>query len=179
MKIIKSLLAFSLLFFSLISLAATTPATLSPTQQTDAQILKAIIQINTNEIKVSKLAEKRTNNTAVKQFAQMMVTDHSKNRQDAKALATKITITPMTSAKSDTLKQNGVAELKTLKSTKQSDFDKTYMDAMVKGHQAVLAAIDNDLLPKANNADLKNFLTATRAAVAHHLEEAQKVQKTL
>lgn len=173
MKVNKIFLTLSLLFFSIISLGAT-QSNLSPTQKTDAQIIETIIQINSNEIAVSKEAEKRTSNPAVKQFAQMMIKDHSSNREAIKNLATKIKLTPESSDNSKALKQKGEDLLKNLKTVPKSDFDKTYMQAMVSGHQEVLAALDNNFLPHATNPELKQFLTATRAAVAHHLEAAKE-----
>jgi putative membrane protein len=46
-------------------------------------------------------------------------------------------------------------------------------------HQAVLDAIDQTLIPGAQNAELKALLEQTRPAVAAHLEHARRLQGSL
>ncbi len=66
-----------------------------------------------------------------------------------------------------------------MKSQTGADFDKSYVEAQVKEHQAVLDAIDQKLAPSATNADLKAYLAAVRPKIAMHLEHAQELQKKL
>jgi putative membrane protein len=56
-------------------------------------------------------------------------------------------------------------------------FDKAYIDNEVSYHQAVLKALDDTLIPNAQNADLKSLLTSVRAVAATHLDHAQHLQK--
>lgn len=58
-------------------------------------------------------------------------------------------------------------------------FATAFMAAMIKGHSDVLAMIDGKLLTTAKNDAVKSHLTATRAHVAMHLEEAKKIQAGL
>ena len=178
MKLNKLVLSFSLFFISLISFGIA-QASLSPTQKNDAQILKTLIQINTNEIDAAKIAEKRANNPEIQGFAEMMIKDHSQNRTEVKSLAYKMKIIPRTSDQSKALKQKGKKELKKLKLVSKANFDKTYMQAMVKGHQEALNIIDNDFLPTANDPELKQLLTATRTVVFHHLQVAKDILNKL
>jgi putative membrane protein len=46
-------------------------------------------------------------------------------------------------------------------------------------HQAVLDALDQTLIPQAQNADLKNLLQQVRPAIAAHLERARTLQQSL
>lgn len=50
---------------------------------------------------------------------------------------------------------------------------------MVKGHQAVLNAINEKLLLNVSNPDLKAALTETRTTVMQHLQMTETLQKQL
>jgi len=49
----------------------------------------------------------------------------------------------------------------------------------VKEHQAVLDMIDQKLLPNAQDAEVKMFLTEVRGKVAMHLQHAQALQSKM
>jgi putative membrane protein len=57
------------------------------------------------------------------------------------------------------------------KTTTGSDFDRAYIDAQVKAHQEVLDALDNKLIPNAQDASLKANLQQVRPTVAQHLKK--------
>ena len=77
------------------------------------------------------------------------------------------------------LNQQGKEDLKSLKSLKRRNFDKSYMDAMVKGHQMVLNKLNNQFIPNAKNPDLVKFLKSTRETVEHHLVMAREIDSKL
>ena len=58
-------------------------------------------------------------------------------------------------------------------------FDKAYIDNEVTYHQAVLDALDQTLIPGAQNAELKTLLQTVRPNIAGHLERAKSIQTTL
>jgi putative membrane protein len=53
------------------------------------------------------------------------------------------------------------------------------MHREVEYHQAVLDALDQTLIPSAQNAELKTLLQGVRPAIAAHLERAKQLQSTL
>jgi putative membrane protein len=53
------------------------------------------------------------------------------------------------------------------------------VDHEVAYHQSVLDAVDNTLIPSAQNAELKALLVKTRPAFVAHLEHAKKLQASL
>ena len=77
------------------------------------------------------------------------------------------------------LHSKGSAELVKLAAKSGDEYNKAYVDAMVAGHEQALKLIDNNLLKNAKNSDLKSFMTDTRAAVSHHLDEAKKLQEKM
>jgi len=145
----------------------------------DAQIASIVVTANQVDIDAGKLAASRTKNAAVKQFAQLMVTDHSGVNKQATDLVTRLHVTPQDNDTSKSLKEGGDKNLAALKPLKGAAFDKAYVDHEVAYHQAVLDALDKTLIPNASNADLKALLVKVRPAFASHLEHAQHLQASL
>jgi putative membrane protein len=145
----------------------------------DAQIAAIVVTANQVDIDAGKLAAARTKNADVKQFAQLMVTDHTGVNKQATALVTKLHVTPEPNDTSKSLKDGGDKNLAALKPLKGTSFDKAYVDHEVAYHQAVLDAIDKTLIPNASNTELKALLEKVRPAIAAHLEHAQHLQASL
>jgi putative membrane protein len=115
----------------------------------------------------------------VKKFGKQMVTDHTGVNQQAAALAKRLGVTPEDNATSKSLKEGGDANLKHLATLKGKEFDRAYVDNEVKYHEAVLAAIDNTLVPNAKNAELKALIVKVRPAIDAHLQHAKHMQASL
>lgn len=145
----------------------------------DAQIAGIVVAANTVDINAGKLAEKKSKNKEVKQFAKQMVTDHTGVNQQATALVKKLKVTPEDSDTSKSLKQGGEANISKLKELKGKEFDKAYVDNEVTYHQAVIDALDKTLIPSAKNAELKDTLVNVRPAFVSHLEHAKHIQESL
>ena len=145
----------------------------------DAQIASIVVTANQVDIDAGKLAESKGSNADIKAFGKQMVTDHTGVNKQAVALVTKLKVSPEDNATSQSLKQGGDANLKTLKSLNGKEFDKAYIDHEVAYHQSVLDAMDKTLIPSAQNPELKALLVKTRPAFVAHLEHAKSVQSKL
>lgn len=145
----------------------------------DAQIAAIVVTANTVDIDAGKLAQKRSKNKEVKQFAKQMVTDHTGVNKQATALVTRLKVTPEASDTSKSLKDGGDANISKLKGLKGKEFDKAYVDNEVTYHQAVIDALDKTLIPNAKNAELKDTLVKVRPAFVAHLEHATHIQQSM
>jgi putative membrane protein len=145
----------------------------------DGEVLKTLVVLNTNEVDAGKLAAEKATDKKVKQFADQMQKDHSKNMEATKALAKNQKIDLVDSNASNSLQEEGKNELQNLKSTDKKDFDKEYIDMMVKGHEKAAQTIEKELLPNASNPTVANHLKATLKTVKHHLQMAKNTQKAL
>ncbi|OQW50391.1 MAG: hypothetical protein A4S09_00950 [Proteobacteria bacterium SG_bin7] len=160
--------------FAALSLLATTG--FSQTEgPTDPQIAHIVVTANTIDIEAGKLAEK-SKNKEIRDFAKLMITDHTAVNKQATALAKKLNVTPEDNDTSKALRKGADENVANLKTLKGAAFDKAYADHEVAYHQQVLDAIDKALIPNAKNAELKALLEKTRPAIAAHLEHAKKVQ---
>ena len=142
----------------------------------DAQIASIVVTANQVDIDAGTLASSKARSPEVKQFAQLMVTDHTGVNKAAADLAAKLKVTPEDNSTSQALKSGGEKNLANLKSLRGAAFDKAYVDHEVAYHQQVLDALDNTLIPNASNSELKALLVKVRPAFVAHLEHAKKLQ---
>jgi len=153
--------------------AVTEPASPAPAGSSQGEALGLLIAVNEHEIAAADQARTKGVEGKVLDFANMMTTDHRKNLADTRKLAgTANTDTPAVAIQ----RSKGQAELDALNAKADDAYEKAYVDAMVKGHGDVLLLIDSKLLPAASDAAVKQHFIDTRAAVAHHLDEARKLQ---
>ena len=146
---------------------------------TDAQIAAIVLAANTVDSTAGALAQQKGTNAEVKQFGQTMVNDHGGVNKQAVALAGRLNLTPEENPTSRQLTQGGEQSRAQLNGLSGAAFDRAYVDHEVEYHQTVLDAIDNTLIPGAQNAELKKLLTDTRPAVAAHLQMAKGLQTKL
>jgi putative membrane protein len=145
----------------------------------DDQILHVLHTANGGEIEQARMAQKQAKNARVKQFAAMMIKDHSDADKKGNDVAKKSNASPTANDVSRNLESEAKQMTSAMSNQKGSDFDRSYMDAQVKEHQAVLDLIDKQLLPNAKSADVKSMLQALRPKIEGHLKEAQEIQKAL
>jgi putative membrane protein len=84
----------------------------------DAQIAGIVVAANMVDIDAGQLAEQRSGNDKVKQFARQMVTDHTGVNKQASALVEKLKFRPEESATSKSLKDAGAANMSRLNALK-------------------------------------------------------------
>lgn len=141
----------------------------APLSQADA--LGVLSAINQSEIAAGQLAQQKVTTGPVHDYAARMVQEHGENEQKTK------TLSPNERAAAAVMqKQKGQAELAKLQPLDSAAFQKAYVAAMVKDHGEALKALDQKLIPAAQDANVKAHLTETRAHVANHLAAAQKLQ---
>jgi|SwirhisoilCB3_FD_contig_101_702083_length_705_multi_9_in_0_out_0_1 putative membrane protein len=144
---------------------------------TDAQILGFAMTANAGEVQEGELAQRKATNPAVKNFAKLMVSDHTQMLKDARSLASKLSITP-DSTKDDTkdLAKDTQDQVKDLTNKKAGkDWDEDYMGKQVDDHQKVLDKL-NDAAQSAKSPDLKNALNESIAKVQGHLTQAKAIK---
>lgn len=143
---------------------------------TDANIAAIVVAANTADIDNGQEAQTRARDAAVKAFARQMVNDHGASNKQASALAAKLGLTPEDDATSTGIKSQQDSVRSALKQLSGAAFDKAYVDNEVSYHETVLNAIDQTLIPNAQNAELKQLLTDTRPIISAHLDHAKQLQ---
>jgi putative membrane protein len=146
---------------------------------TDPQIADIALTAHTIDIDRGKLTLSKTKNAEVKQFAQQMVDDHGAGAKEAVALAIRLGVKPEPNPTSKSMKDGARKAAARLKRESGVAFDKDYINTEVAYHQALIDAVNNVLIPNAQNNDLKQLLTDTVVTLEGHLQHAKNVQAQL
>jgi putative membrane protein len=167
---------------TLLSLALLTPVAFAAEEKkgpTDAEIAHIVVTANAIDIEAGKVAKNKTKNGEVKKLANQMITDHTAVNKQAADLAKKLGVTPEDNATSKSLNTGAKENLAKLIGLKGAAFDKEYVSHEVAYHQAVLDAIDQTLVPSAQNEELKALIVKVRPAIAAHLDHAKMIEGKL
>lgn len=144
----------------------------------DATIVAIFDAANTADIETGDLAAQRGNSKEVRDMGAMFARDHRMVRQQGRDLAKKLGVTP-TPPKDDQSAKQQAATMTTLRSKNGADFDKAYLEHEVAFHKAVLDAIDQQLAPAIQNAELKALVEKVAPAFKAHMLAAQALDKKL
>ncbi len=147
---------------------------------TDAEIAAISKAANDGEIEHAKLAKTKAKDKKVKDFAAMMTKDHTDANKRQAALAKKAAIEPKESDLSKRLVEDAKTKGEALKNVaKGAEFDRAYIDGQVEAHTMVLDTLDKQMIPAAQNPELKAELEKVRGAVEMHLNQAKEIQAGL
>ena len=135
----------------------------------DAAAMKQLAQANLNEVESGKAAAAKAQNPEVKQFAQKMVTDHQQMYNELLSLAKQKGVAL---PQSGSLKEK--AQSKLAERTSGADFDKKYMEEMVKDHQKDVQDTQN-IAAKAKDPEFKRAVEKAHAKIQEHLQMAQSI----
>ena len=119
------------------------------------------------EVQAAQLAEQKSQDAKVKEFAEKMVTDHTANNKQLASLAQQKGVDVPTAL--DAKDQKQLDKLSALDGAK---FDKAYLKAQVKDHEAMLKLLQREA-KSGKDADLKSFAEQTIPAVQDHLTMAK------
>src|SRR5881394_4318392 len=135
----------------------------------DASAMKQLAQANLNEIEGGKAAASKAQSPDVKQFAQKMVDDHTQMLNDLKSLAEQKGVAlPQSASIKD------MAQMKLMERSSGAEFDKKYMEEMVKDHQKDAKEVQ-DLAAKTKDSDFKAALQKASTKINEHLQLAQRI----
>jgi putative membrane protein len=143
----------------------TEKSTPAPLNDKDKDFMQTAAKDGMMEVEMGKMGQKQAKNAEVKKFATRMVTDHSKANAQLKALAKKKGVTLDTAAP----KEHKIDD---------ANFDKDYMDQMVKDHEKDVAAFEEEAKDGSDPA-VKAWANKTLPTLKKHLELAKQIQGKL
>jgi putative membrane protein len=138
----------------------------------DAGFATAAAASDMFEIQSSQKALATTKVPAIKAFAQMMVTEHTKSSAELKTLASGMN-PPMTLP--TTLPAEQQALLSSLDGKTGTEFDRAYLAAQRTGHQGTLTKV-NAYVAAAKPGGLKDFASKMSGVVQKHLNMLDKIK---
>ncbi|SEL29419.1 DUF4142 domain-containing protein [Parapedobacter koreensis] len=140
------------------------------TNSDDADFAVKAADAGLAEVELGKLALEKAADQRIKDFAKKMIADHQKANDELMTIATKhnITLPPVIS-------EDHVEKQRKLREKSGIEFDREYIDLMVKDHDNAVSLFE-DASSDAQNADLKAFASKTLPTLKHHHEEAQALR---
>jgi putative membrane protein len=139
---------------------------------TTADFVKEVAISDMFEIESNKLGQDK-GNAAEKNFASMMVTDHTKTTTELKGLVSSGKVKAELPTSIDESHQK---KLDTLKGETGKDFSSDFDSMQVSAHKDAVSLFER-YAKGGDNADLKNWAGKTLPALKHHLEMAQNLSK--
>lgn len=125
------------------------------------------------EVQMGQLAVQHASNQQVKDFGQRMIDDHSKANDQLKQIASKqgLTLPTAVSAKQQ-------ATLDHLSQLNGDQFDRAYMQDMVKDHKEDIMEFKKEA-SSGDDAQVKAFASKTLPILEEHLRLAEKTEKQI
>ncbi len=125
---------------------------------------------NMMEIQLAKMALNQSQNNEVKQFAQRILDDHNKVKQQLQTIASKDNL-----AEPRDMDRSQHRAVKSLSGKKGHDFDKAFTKHMVNDHKDDIKLFDK-ASKDAKNADLKHFAAQQLPVLNDHLKMAKDLE---
>jgi putative membrane protein len=136
----------------------------------DSTFLAKAYNIGTFEIKIAKLANQKSQNAKVKDFANMMIKDHTEMGKNVAALMQKKNY-----SKPNELPAELKSKWEDLNKLTGKEFDRKYADINAAGHKEAIdmfSAVSNT----SNDADVKKLATDAIPKLKAHEEHATMLQ---
>ena len=140
-----------------------------PVDKDDANFAVDAANGGMTEIAASQVAQTSASSQRVKDFAAMMVQDHTKAGDELKKIAAAKSIT-LPSAISD----KNQKEVDGLGKKTGADFDKAYIKLMLDDHKGAVDLFKKES-DKAKDADIKTFATKTLPTLEMHLDSIKAI----
>jgi putative membrane protein len=145
----------------------------------DAEAIAVLSAVNDHEVQAARIAKGKQIDPEVMAYADKMSREHGTNQRETEQLKQAASLVASETDAVRALKQKSDAERAKLAAIDGKAFQAAYMDAMVKDHAEVLNKLDKELLPAAKDPAIAAHLRKTREHVAHHLEEARRIDGQL
>jgi putative membrane protein len=123
------------------------------------------------EIETAKIALQKSKSSAVRTFAQQMITDHTAANSELKAIATRKKLDV-----ADEAELMNKARAFILRQRDGESFDVAYANNQVDAHVRTIELFQDG--SRSTDADIKAFATKTLPKLQHHLEKARELATT-
>jgi putative membrane protein len=139
---------------------------------TDKEFVQKAAEINMAANQLARFAERQTSNANVRGFSQGIQRDHRKAEAQLKKAVATGTELPRE------LSEEYQKEIERLEKLKGKEFDREYMKYMEKSHRKAIDLYER-AAKSATRPELKQYAEENLKVLRTHLNEAQKVAKTI
>ncbi len=156
MKITQTLTAIGLAFA--LNLGAAQAQ--SPAELNDLEIAHVAYVADNIDIRYAHLALAISHNTAIREFANTMIRDHTAVNTQALALLAKLKAQPQDNFLSQTLQENSKKLIDEMSKLRGKEFDRRYAQNELAYHKAVNDLVENAFIPNIENSEVKTLFKA-------------------
>ena len=144
----------------------------APVMANQKQVVDHLIVGDSLEVQMAQIAASRTGNAAVRNFANVLVTDHTKHLAALRKLAGKRDIGRAANSADSTGMFTGRMLSRMQSMAADSGFDRMFVSQQVRHHMRALAELSS-LRAVAKDDDLQQDIDATRPVLERHLALAR------
>ena len=138
----------------------------------DQKFLDAAAQTDMVEAHLGKLAQDAAATQPVKDYGQMLVTDHTNDYAQLQSLAQQAGLNVPTGIDAD----HNKAMIVPMHAQKGAAFDHKYIQAMVQGHTSAIALYKKEA-KEAQNPAIRSYAEQTIPTLQKHLDSAKALQQ--
>jgi putative membrane protein len=159
--------------------AASVPVAPAMPRLDDADIMHVVITANDISVRLARHAAGRARTADLVTFSEVVLADHGAANARVTELARALSVEPTDNGVSRRLAEDAAAALAEVENLSGSEYEAAYIALEAKQHDAVLNALDNALIPAAQNERLRQLLVNLRPAFAAHLQRALQIRGLL
>jgi putative membrane protein len=138
---------------------------------TDEKFIKATAADGMAEVKIAELASKKAERADVKEFAQMLIKDHTAANKDLEAVAQKKGVDV-----SAVIDPSSAKDFQSLENYSGKDFDNEFLKLMETDHKKCVSNFES-AAKKAEDGDVKDFVNKTLPVIKAHYDKVQSLRK--
>jgi putative membrane protein len=157
----------AILFSTALAFADNKPAVNS----TDEKFIKATAADGMAEVKIAELASKKAERAEVKEYAEMLVKDHSAANKELESIATAKGVDV-----SAIVDPSSAKDFQSLEKYSGKEFDNEFLKLMESDHKKCVSNFESEQ-KKGGDGDVKAFVDKTLPVIKGHLDKAQNLRK--
>lgn len=139
-----------------------------------AEILQVLHAINVGEINQAQLALQRSTDPEVQRTAQTIIEDHTASNQRIANIAQMLSVSLEDSTLSEGIQFQAEQIRETLADLSGTEFNQTYLEKQVELHNVALDTVRTQLLPNAEQPEVRQMLEQAIPKLQLHRELAQR-----
>lgn len=164
---------------SLPNAPATKAAATMSKPYSSGEILHVLQTVNDAEIKQAGIVLQRSNTSSVKEVAQMIMQDHKRSNQRLESVAETAGVKLEGSVLNTGLRAQGNEIAENLTGLSGRELDCTYLQKQAEQHELVLKTVREQLLPGAEQPQVRELLTMSTPRLEAHLEASREHRSRL
>jgi putative membrane protein len=142
----------------------------------NADILQIVTLLDRGEVEQAEVARRKATHSQVAAYAEQVLLEHTRAKQLDEQLAASFRSMPIQSSLAEDLAGARHRTLQALETADSAVFDELYIRGQIQQHEEMIDLLENHLIPRADDPNLKLHLQNGRTLGDSHLSKAKQVQ---